>query len=324
MNKGLVSLGTIIMDMFPGSDTTEFREGCAFKAEPGGSAANVAVCAAKLGLRSAFIGKVGDDDFGHLLASVLKKNNADVTGLRFDPVRRTTLNFHIRLPNGEYKYLFYRNPGADTNLRADEVDPAVVAQAGALHIDSLCLTDSPAKETALCLASLARKNNVPVSFDFNYRPPVWPDPSIAVEAAWEILPFVDILKVNKNEFNLLLPEKNITGGEELLFGSGIKILLLTLGAAGCHAACPGFHVDIPAMKVETVDTVGCGDAFIASFLTFLIKRGLTNVTMEQLKESVLYADAAASLTSARYGAMNALPDLSEVDKYWKERRRDFI
>ena len=324
MNKRLVSVGTIIMDMFPVHDTAAFTEDCSFKIEPGGSAANVAVCAAKLGLRSSFIGKVGDDEFGHLLENVLKKNNVDVSGLRFDSGRRTTLNFHIRLPEGEYSYLFYRNPGADTNLKTDEIEPDMIKQADVLHIDSLCLTDNPTKKTALYLASIARENGVPVSFDFNYRPPVWHEPSKAVDTFMEILPYIDILKVNKNEYDLILPDKNLASGEEWLFTRGIKILLLTRGADGCHVACPGFYIDTPAMDVKTVDTVGCGDAFIASFLTYMNKNELTIATPDQLKECALYADTAASLTSARYGAMNALPDLSEVDASWKERNRGNI
>ena len=324
MNRGIISLGTIILDMFEFRDTAELKEVGAFKAAPGGSAANVAVCAAKLGLPGHFIGKVGDDAFGHLLASVLKKNNVDISGLRFDSGRRTTLNFHFRLPGGGYRYLFYRNPGADTNLCADEVDQAVITRADALHIDSLCLTDNPMRETALRLADLAHKNGVLVSFDFNYRAPLWTDASEAVEAFEEILPVVDILKVNEDEFNLLLSAEDFSNGAESLFARGLKVLLITRGADGCYAACPGFHTNIPAMKVTAVDPVGCGDAFIASFLVRLIRQGLSKMDAERLRDCALYADTAASLTSARHGAMDALPDLAEVDAYWKERRHDFL
>ena len=118
----IVTLGELILDMFASESGKDFFSVTAFLPVAGGAPANVAVAAARLGVKSAFIGKVGEDQFGHRLEKVLKEYGVDTTGMRYDARYRTTLNFMTVPDPHRTEMLFYRNPGADMLLEPGELD----------------------------------------------------------------------------------------------------------------------------------------------------------------------------------------------------------
>lgn len=118
----LVCFGELSVDLFPAESDRRLAEVSAFLPKPGGEPANVAVAAVRLGLASAFVGKVGDDAFGHMLVEVLRTQGVETCGVRFDLEARTTLAFVAKPDENTAEFLFYRKPGADPMLRLDELD----------------------------------------------------------------------------------------------------------------------------------------------------------------------------------------------------------
>lgn len=318
----LVCMGVLIMDMFPSETGKKLAEVSAYKPTPGGAPANVAVAAARLGVRSAFIGKVGDDAFGRHLADVIKSEGVDIRGVRFDKEVRTTVNFHAKPEKGVIEYLFYRNPGADTTLRIDELDAELIRSSKVLHFDSLCLTDEPSRSTTLKALDIARESDTIVSFDVNYRAVLWEKPVNAVKCVFDVLGKVDILKLNEDEIRLIYPDMDIKNAVSLLLDKGPKLCLVTLGQRGSYYASRAGDSFVPTFDVDVKDTIGCGDAFIGGFLSRLVKEDVVdpdNIENNKLLEFVRYADTVAALTSTRFGALPALPRLDEVKKYYRER-----
>ena len=195
----LVTLGELLIDMFPVKVGQRLGDVEAFTPKPGGAPANVAVAARRLGATTAFIGKVGQDPFGHSLKGVLETEGVNTRGLRFDDEARTTMAV-IAMPDANSaEFFFYRNPGADYLLRVDELDTNLLRETQAFHFGSLSLTHEPARSATHEAARIARDAGALVSYDVNYRPALWNEPEQALQQSQMMLSKVDLLKVNEQE-----------------------------------------------------------------------------------------------------------------------------
>lgn len=316
----LTCLGEFLIDLFPAETGRRLQEVSAFRPVPGGAPANVAVAAARLGRRSAFVGKVGDDAFGHLLADVLAREQVSTRGLRFDPAARTTLAF-IALPTPTTaEFLFYRNPGADLLLDPGELDLALLEETRALHIGSISLIGEPSRSATVEAVRVVRRAGGLVSFDVNYRPGLWPDPETARDTIGTMLPSADLLKVNETELELLTGTEDLEAGSRMLLDRGPAACVVTLGAGGSFfRAADGFG-SIPGFVVPVVDAVGCGDAFIAALLSQLLEaadpRGRLSASV--LPALLRYANAAGALTAQHQGVIPALPTAAQVQVFLEE------
>jgi fructokinase len=319
----IVCLGELVLDMFASEGGKDFFNVSAFIPVAGGAPANVAVAAARLGARSAFIGKVGEDQFGRRLEALLKGYQVDTRGLRFDPQHRTTLNFMTLPDPNRTEMLFYRNPGADMLLSPDELDLPLLANTAAYHFGSVSLSVEPCRSAALQGARCARDAGGLVSFDMNYRAQLWESESRAVREATAALPMVDILKVNETELKLLTRTDDAVAGCTRIVQQGPMLAVATLGPDGCAWATRRSSGRVPGYAVEIVDATGCGDAFMAALLTrLLVATGnragerltrLAALEAEALASTLLWANAAGALTALRKGVMPALPDANEVN-----------
>ncbi len=325
----IVTLGEILIDMFPAELGRGLTEVSAFCPKPGGAPANVAVAAARLGKRVAFIGKVGNDAFGHHLADVLAREGVDIRGMRYDEQARTTMAF-IALPDeNTAEFVFYRNPGADMLLQAEELDTSLLRGARAFHFGSLSLTDKDNRQATLEAVAIARGAGALISYDVNYRPSLWRKPEEALEQALAMLPQVDLLKVNEKEVALLSQRDRVdpTNIEELerasqaLLERGPSLVVVTLGPNGSYFQTAEGGEFVPSFRVDTVDATGCGDAFIAGLLSQLVGsqdwRG--QLTLEHLRHAVRYANAVGALTALTLGVIPALPTASQVDEFLQKR-----
>lgn len=308
----IVSLGEILIDLTPSGVNDQ---GIAlFARNPGGAPANVLAMNAKLGGSSAFIGKVGDDAFGEYLKCTLEQYAIDTRGLVKDPVIPTTLAVVQLDAAGDRSFTFYRKPGADLCLRADEVRKELIDQCSIFHFGSLSLTDEPSRSAALEAVNYAKAQGKVISFDPNYRPGLWEDCASAVKWIKVGIAAADILKVSEEEMELVTGETDPERGSLQLLELGPSAVFVTMGAQGSYyrnQACCGA---VPAYPVHAIDTTGAGDAFMGAMLWRL--RGLTREeigTME-LKKAAIFANAAGSLTTTRSGAIPALPTLAEVEQ----------
>lgn len=308
----VVALGEILIDFTP-SGVNE--QGIAlFARNPGGAPANVLAMNAKLGGRSAFIGKVGDDAFGAYLESVLQSHGIDTTGMVTDEEIPTTLAFVQLDEQGDRSFTFYRKPGADLRLNESEVRKDLIGTCKIFHFGSLSLTDEPCRSATLESVRYAKAQGKVISFDPNYRPGLWQDQETAKHWMAKGLEYADILKVSEEEMVLLTGKTDPETGSLRLLEMGPKAVLVTMGEHGCYYRNAACHGSQPAYSVRAVDTTGAGDAFMGAMLWQLRGCSREEIGALDLKNPAAFANAAGSLTTTRSGAIPALPTYGEIAK----------
>ena len=227
----ILSIGEILIDL---TQTGVNAKGVPlYAANPGGAPANLSVAASRLGARTAFIGKVGDDAFGRYLTDVLKKDGVDVSALAVDAMHPTSLAVVSVDANGERSFTFYRRSHADTMLMEEEIQDFLLRKAHMVHFGSVSLTAEPARGSVLSAIRRARSYGAVITYDPNYRARLWDDPREAIIVMRQPLPLVDILKVSEEELPLLSGSEDWEEGSRRLMEKGISLILVTLGEAGC-------------------------------------------------------------------------------------------
>ena len=311
----IAALGEILIDL---TQTDIAPDGTRMLAAfPGGAPANVAVAAARLGTSSAFIGKVGADSFGADLTKVLWDNNVDVTGLYTTRKAATTLAI-VTVRGGERSFSFYRSPGADTLLTAEEALAPLRGDRRPvfLHLGSLSLTAEPSRSATVAALEYARANGIFVSYDPNYRAALWPNKETAVN--WMLFPmaYAHMVKVSDEELPLLTGERDIAAGTEKLAACGPRLVMVTLGSEGVYYRLGSLTGTVPGYKVSVADTNGAGDTFLGAMLSRLSARStgpFAGLTQAELESCLDYANRAAALTCTRSGAIPAMPTKEEVE-----------
>ena len=313
----IVCLGELLVDMFPAEVGRRLVEVSAFRPKPGGAPANVAVAATRLGARSAFIGKVGDEAFGHHLAEILRREDVEVRGMRYDQEARTGMAF-IGMPDeNTAEFVFYRNPGADMRLRTDELDRSLLQETRAFHFGSLSLGQEPSRSATLEAAKIAREAGALISFDVNYRPTLWGSPEEAYEQVMATIPYANLLKVNKVELALLAGSEDLDSASKTLLQMGPDLCVVTLGPDGSYFRVAEGGEFVPPFKVQAVDAVGCGDAFVAGLLCQLVVGAdwRAQLSVARMREILHYANAVGALTALKQGVIPSLPTAVMVDEF---------
>lgn len=309
----LLTLGELLIDLT--QTHVDERQVRHFAANPGGAPANVAVAAARLGASAGFIGKVGRDTFGRDLRAVLVRDGVDVTGLYETAECLTTQAVVSVAPSGERSFSFYRSPGADTLLTAEEAVRALSPLPKLLHFGSVSLTADPARTATLEAADYARAHGVLISYDPNYRANLWPDETTAL--TWMKVPLekTDVLKLSDEELPLLTGTDDPVAGTAALAALGIRLILVTLGSKGTFYRLGDAVGSVPGVRVRVADTNGAGDTFHGALLSRLVARPdgpLNALEAPELEEMLRFANRAAALTCSRSGAIPAMPTLAEV------------
>lgn len=308
----ITAIGEILIDLTQSGLTEQGIP--RFDANPGGAPANLAVAAARLGAKSAFIGRVGRDSYGDFLRRTLAENGVDVTGLSVDPAQHTTLAIVALDAQGERTFSFYRDPSADVNLCYEDVPAALLENTRVLHFGSVSLTAEPARSATLRAARRAKELGAWISYDPNYRASLWPDEQTAVERMKEPLELVDILKVSDEELPLLTGLRDPERGSARLAEKGIRLILVTLGANGAYYRFGEKTGHVPGIKVTVGDTNGAGDTFFGAALSQLVKLdSLDKLSATELERIVAFANRAAAVTTSRHGAIPAMPTLKELE-----------
>ena len=307
----ITTIGEILIDLTQSGRTEQGIP--RFDANPGGAPANLAVAAARLGARTAFIGRVGNDSFGDYLKRCLAENGVDVRGMSVDEKARTTLAVVALDERGERTFSFYRDPSADVNLSMDHIPMELLGGTKVLHFGSVSLTAEPARTATLEAAKTAKASGAYVSYDPNYRASLWPDEETAVRNMTEPLSMVDILKVSDEELPLLTGCTDPEKGSARLTDQGVRLVLVTLGAEGAFYRFDGHTGHVPGVPCQVGDTNGSGDTFFGAALSQLVKlSSLDQLTVPELERILAFANKAASITTSRHGAIPAMPTLAEV------------
>lgn len=307
----VIALGELLID-FTMNGQSEQRNNM-FEACPGGAPCNVLALLNKMGKKTAFIGKVGKDQFGALLRDTITEAGIDASNLMVDENVNTTLAFVHTFPDGDREFSFYRNPGADMMLTADEVNPEVVKDTKVFHFGTLSMTHEGVREATKKAVETAKANGCLVSFDPNLRPPLWSSLDLAKEQMEYGFGKCDILKISDNEIQFVSGKEDYDEGIAYLQETyNIPLILLTMGKDGSRAYYKGMRVERPGFSVKAIETTGAGDTFCGSSLNYLVDHDFENLTEEQLGEMLTFANAAAALVTTKKGAIKAMPVKEEV------------
>ncbi|TES50298.1 aminoimidazole riboside kinase [Halalkalibacterium halodurans] len=310
MNRGVICLGEALIDFIPMDSTNEI-----YQKSPGGAPANVAVGLAKLGAKSTFVGKVGDDLLGRFLKETLSKANVNTEHMLFSKEVRTGATFVTLAVNGERSFDFYINPSADRFLEKGEVAPTIFEEHGVLHFGSISLISEPARTATRHAVSLAKKNGLMISYDPNLRLNLWEDEEQARLLITSMLGEADVLKISEEELAFITGEQTIEAGLDQLAAYNIPLVFVTLGEKGSIVSYNGIQRKVPAMAVQTVDTTGAGDAFVSAILFKLQeqRKQVAELSIKEVEQMARFASVSGGLAAATKGAMTALPTLEKVN-----------
>ena len=308
----VVALGELLIDFTENGVSAQGNP--MLEANPGGAPCNVLAMLNKLGKKTAFIGKVGDDNFGHMLAKTVEESGTDVTNLLFDKKVGTTLAFVHTKEDGDREFSFYRNPGADMMLKKEEVMEDVIRGGRIFHFGTLSSTHPGVREATRHAIDVAKDAGLLISFDPNLREPLW---ASLEDARAEInygLSKCDILKISDNEMEFMTGTDDYTKGVEILREKyDIPLIFVTLGKEGSRAYYKDLIVEVaPFLQEHTIETTGAGDTFEACALNYVLEHGLDGLTEADLKALLTFANAGASLITTKKGALRVMPEKEEV------------
>lgn len=307
----LVALGELLIDFTPAGKSQQGHP--LFEENPGGAPCNVLAMGAKLGLKTAFLGKVGCDNFGRNLKETVSSLGIETKGLLLDETVNTTLAFVHLDEQGDRSFTFCRKPGADQMLRPDELDEGILKECRIFHFGTISMTDEPSRSATRRAIELVEASGGLRSFDPNLRMNLWDKKESAREQMEYGLGHCDILKISEEELDFITGTTDPVKGSGMLWEKfGIKLIFVTLGKDGSffrYGETVGNQSGIPA---DTIDTTGAGDTFCGCVLSRILKYGWDNLTKEALEEALLFANAGASLVTERKGALKAMPSLQEI------------
>lgn len=292
----IVVCGEALMDVIHNGDGTQ-------RAVPGGGPFNTARALARLGIPTSFLGHLSDDPFGRELAKLLKSDGVSLALATFGPERTTIAMVDVDSEGlAEYQFLVQGTsaPQLTLSMLPDRLSPEV----NALHLGTLGMVLEPMASTLLEFIHRERDTRV-VMLDPNVRAGLIPD-DVYRERLRDAVSHSTIVKASEDDLVWMFPGLGYRDAAEQLLGSGVRLVVVTLGAAGSFGVHRDLRISVEAVPVSLVDTIGAGDAFGAALLAWLhdngyLERDLT-LESDQLLAALQYACAAAAITCSRAGA----------------------
>lgn len=316
----VTALGELLIDFTENGNSAQGNP--LMEANPGGAPCNVLAMLQKLGKKTAFIGKVGSDMFGNQLKKAVEEVGIDTRNLILDKKHHTTLAFVHTYPDGDRDFSFYRDPGADMMLTKDEVQKELIEDSRIFHFGTLSSTHEGVREATRHAIQLAKEADCIITFDPNLRPPLWNSLEDARREIEYGMGKCDVLKISDNEVEFLFGTTDYDKGAALIREKyNIPLVLITMGKDGSRAYYKDLKVEVaPFLQENTIETTGAGDTFCASALNYVLDHGLEDLTAENLKELLTFANAAASLITTRKGALRVMPSKEEVLEFIASRQ----
>ena len=291
-----------------------------FEACPGGAPCNVLAMLNKLGRKTAFIGKVGEDQFGRLLKGTIDELRIETKGLILDKEIHTTLAFVHTFPDGDREFSFYRKPGADMMLTEEEVDYDLIRQSRIFHFGTLSMTDEPVRSATKKALEVAKEAGCLITFDPNLRPPLWNSLDEAKKQMEYGFQYCDMLKISDNEIQFVSGKEDYDEGICYLQDKyNIPLIFLTMGKDGSRAYYKDIRVERKGFQVKAIETTGAGDTFCGCSIHGLLTHGLEGLTEEILGDMLTYANAGAALITMKKGAIRSMPEPENITKLIEEK-----
>ncbi|HEX2528962.1 MAG TPA: carbohydrate kinase [Geminicoccus sp.] len=312
----VVSIGELLIDLVP---LPAADDSMRFVAKPGGAPGNVAVGVARLGGRSAMLTKVGDEAFGRMLVDTLRGNGVSIDGIRTTRERRTGLAVVTLTPEGDRDFFFYRDGCADSDLSPDDLDQDILRATKVFHVGSLFLAQPTSASAQRHGMAFAKEKGIRISADPNLRVHLWGDQAAMLAAGREVIQAANILKVSDDELRMLTGIEDIAQAVCALWHPDLQFAAVTKGPKGAELYTANASMAVDGFVVETVDTIGCGDAFMATLLTELVARDFQLEGKPALEQVARRACAAGALTATRTGGMESLPGPEAIDAFLASR-----
>jgi len=285
------------------------------KANPGGAPGNLLAALNRYGCKTAFLGKVGGDAFGHMLVKTMETAGIQTKGIVMDDCVFTTLAFVTFDETGNRSFSFARKPGADTQLRFEELDLSLIDDCRDFHFGTLSLTGEPARSATQQAVAYAKEKGKIISFDPNLRKPLWDDLEEARRQILWGLEQADIVKISDEEVEFLWGISPEEGARKLHEEFGVTLAFVTLGPKGCYYSNGRETGEVETPKgLNVIDTTGAGDIFGGSVLSRILLSGkdITAITGEELEKMTRFACCAASLSTQRSGGISSVVPMEDV------------
>jgi fructokinase len=317
-NYDVTALGELLIDFTQNGMSGQGNP--LFEANPGGAPCNVLAMLTKLGHKTAFIGKVGNDSFGKQLRETIVEVGINADNLSMDDEVHTTLALVHTFADGDRDFSFYRNPGADMMLDAHEIPEGLLQDTKIFHFGTLSMTHEGVRNATKKAVKIAKESGALISFDPNLRPPLWASLDDAKEQVLYGLGQCDVLKISDNEIQWLTGEDDFTDGVKWIKEryNGIKLILVSMGKDGSRAYYKDKIVQVaPFLRENTIETTGAGDTFCGCVLHYLLEHDIENLDEAGLTDMLKFANCAASIITTRKGALRVMPSREEIEKELK-------
>ena len=316
----VICMGELLVEHVSTANNVSLVHAPGFIKAPGGAPANVAVALQRLGLRAGFVGKVGRDPFGEYLRESIAQTGVDTTYLFVDEKARTTAVYVAVWDDGRKDLCFYRNPGADMMLNADEISDDIFAGARCFHFGSISFINEPSASAQRKALQMARAKGLMISYDPNYRPTLWPDRQTAEKIIQDSFHYCHLAKISEEEWQVATGFEDLEAGIKAIMAKGVELLVISRGENGAIATNGDYRIELSGLDVEVIETTGAGDGFLGAIITALLpereKTGsLATISEDTIRNALKMANAVGALTCKKAGAIPALPTRAETKKF---------
>ncbi|GAB1438528.1 aminoimidazole riboside kinase [Providencia sp.] len=295
------ALGDAVIDLIP-------LQNMQYEACAGGAPVNVAAGVARLGQDSGFIGRVGEEAFGHFMQKTLFDLGVDTSAMEFDENYKTSTVLVSLHENGEREFSFLVSPSADQFLSAKNLP---TFNHDILHFCSLALVHNICRTSLSTAINNLKQADGLLSFDVNIRPQMWSSPDEMHRVVDDYAKQADILKLSDDELLWLTKESRFENAIAKLRNYPARLKVVTQGAKGCQVFTASIEMAVSAYLVESIDTTGAGDAFMAGLLAAISEYGLAE-TKVSLMKIISQATACGALATTKKGAIAAAPTQDEL------------
>lgn len=303
-------VGELLIDMV-GVDHKGLKNGVQFEKKAGGAPANVAAAITRMGEDAAFMGQIGTDYFGQFLKEMLDKLNIDSSLCSFGG--NTTIALVGIDENGERNFNFLR--GCDGDYSFNAIDSSKLNSDDILHFGSAtALLEGELKKTYYALLDLAKKKQMFISFDPNYRDALISKRQLPqfIQDCKVFIASADFVKMSDEEVLMITGKTDIDEAVKAVHTLGAKTVAVTLGAKGTYLSVSGMHTIVESIAIQQVDSTGAGDAFVGALLSRIIDSGKRQFSFDEWQMMTRFANCVGAMTCTKHGAIDAIPTLNEV------------
>lgn len=314
--KPVLCCGEILIDFIAVDVNKSLFESGVFEKKAGGAPFNVAVGVRRLGRPVSFLGKLGGDQFSQFLLSQLQQEDISIEHVKVDRNLKATLAFVARDTEGNPDFVFFRENPADANLALKDVEDVNPEDFSLIHVGSVSMIFDPSRKTFMELVERFASLDLSISYDPNVRPSLITNRKRFVEDFLFVSSKTSIVKLSDKDMGYIFPGTSLHSAIRKVPLKEGAALFVTRGAEGCTILYEDQMIEVPSFKVNTVDTTGCGDAFMAGLIYKATEQRFCSVN--DVRKAAVFANAVAALVATRIGAAGSMPHIEEVEGFLRE------